>query len=53
MEIQWLSEFPSKKRGWYWEIELLPHISVVRNPTEGFAIGIGWLFWTVALFVDL
>jgi len=53
MEFQWLSEFPRKNRGWYWEIELIPHISIVNNPDEGFAIGIGWLFWTAALFIDL
>lgn len=53
MEIQWLSQFPSKKRSWYWEFEILPHVSIARDPSEGFAIGVGWLFWTVALFVDL
>lgn len=53
MEIQWMNEFPSKKRNWYWECELIPHFSIVNNPEQGFAVGIGWLFWTLALFVDI
>ena len=53
MEIQWMNEFPSEKRNWYWECELIPHFSIVNNPEQGFAMGIGWLFWTLALFVDV
>ena len=53
MEFQWMSEFPSKKRNWYWEFELFPHVSIVNNPDQGWAVGIGWLFWTAAIFVDL
>ena len=53
MEIQFISMFPSKKHGWYWEFELFPSVAIARNPEEGFAIGIGWLFWTIAIYVDL
>lgn len=53
MELQWISYFPSKKHGGYWEFTIIPTITIVRDVDQGFALGIGWLFWTFALFIDL
>lgn len=53
MEIQWINNFPMKKHGWYWEVSLIPTCDIARNPEEGFAVGIGWLFWTIAIYVDI
>ena len=52
MEIQFISMFPTKKSGGYWELSLIPNIDIARNPQEGLAIGLGWLFWTIAIYVD-
>ena len=52
MEIQFISMFPSKKHGGYWEFSLIPSIDIARDHQEGLAIGLGWLFWTIAIYVD-
>jgi len=53
MEIQFISMFPCKKHAWYWEFSLIPTIDIARNPEEGFAVGFGWMFWTLAIYVDV
>lgn len=53
MEIELINYFPKEENGWYWEFSFFPTLEIARDPQEGLAVGIGWLFWTLAIFVDL
>lgn len=53
MEFDFISTFPSKKNGEYWELELLPNVGIVKENTEEYAIGIGWLFWMFIIYIEV
>lgn len=49
--IDFISLTPTKKHGGYWEFNIIPQLAIAGDPVEGKALGIGWLFWVIIIYV--
>lgn len=44
-QIEIVNNFPCKEHTDYWQCDFIPQLGIAGDD-QGYAIGIGWLFWT-------
>ena len=48
--VDFVSNTPSKEHLSFWEFALIPQVNAAGDD-QGYAIGIGWLFWTFVIYL--